>query len=82
MKGSVIISWFPFAYVELYYIWILKVNEFWNILWQSFLLAIILSIGVGNCESANLTAITWRHEVNSYDALQEALASKFLDLFA
>lgn len=42
-----------------------------------FFIAIVLSFGVGNCESANLTAITWRHEVNSHNALQEALSSKF-----
>lgn len=37
--------------------------------------AIVLLLSVGNCESVNLTAITWRHEVNSHNALQEALSS-------
>lgn len=29
--------------------------------------------------NGNLTAITWKHAVNSYSLLQEALASEYLE---
>lgn len=44
-------------------------------------IAIVVLIGVGICESANLTAITWQHGVNTRASLDSALKSKWADLF-
>lgn len=41
-----------------------------------FSVGIVLLIGLSVCESANLTAITWKHKINSHKSLKGALKSK------
>lgn len=41
-----------------------------------FVLAIIMPISLVTCENSNLTAITWRHAVNSHAELEDALKGR------
>lgn len=43
-------------------------------------IAIVVLLSVGICESANLTAITWKHDVNTHNLLEEAFKSNFSHL--
>lgn len=45
-----------------------------------FIVAVLALLGVGICEGANLTAITWRHDINTQALLEDALKSKFSNL--
>lgn len=46
-----------------------------------FSVGIVVLIGVGISESANLTEITWQHGVNTHKSFNEALKSKFAKFF-
>lgn len=41
-----------------------------------FSVAIVTLLSVSICECANLTAITWQHDVNTHTSLEKALKSK------
>lgn len=45
-----------------------------------YTIVILALLSVAICESANLTAITWKHDINKASLLEETLKSKFLYL--